>query len=72
MLERIDLDRIDAEARQVHLGRVLLTVLGAVFYVIGWVIGAAVTAFVWSYAAAKVGYQDARNPQTVRRRVGSA
>jgi uncharacterized membrane protein YciS (DUF1049 family) len=55
--ERIQLDDITAQARQVRFGRVLLTVLAAVFFAIGWAIGRVFLALVWCGVAVKVGWQ---------------
>jgi hypothetical protein len=62
LLDRVPRDRIEAEARQVRLGRALLTLLVGVFWLVGWLAGKATlgVAFVW--AATKVGYVEARKP----------
>jgi hypothetical protein len=75
LAERIDLDRVEAEAQRISIGRGLLTLIAGMFYVLGWlagkvVLGVAATV-TWSIAAAKIGWQDARRP-TRARRVGAA
>jgi len=64
VLERVPVDRITAEARDVQLARTLLTLVAGFFYVLGWLAGKAVGvvlgAVVWCFAAMKVGWQEAR------------
>jgi hypothetical protein len=62
VLEAVPLERIRAEAREVHLGRTLLTLLVGVFWLIGWLAGKATLAVGFAYASAKIGFQEARNP----------
>lgn len=65
LLDGAVVDRITVEARQIHFGRVLLTVFASLFFAVGWV--AAKTcqvlwlALAWMFAAVKVGWQEARN-----------
>jgi Pyruvate/2-oxoacid:ferredoxin oxidoreductase gamma subunit len=61
LLDRVPTERIEREARQVHLGRALLTVLVGLFWAVGWLAGKATLAVGFAYAAAKVGYLEARN-----------
>jgi hypothetical protein len=60
ILERVPLDRIEGEARQVHLGRAILTLLVGIFWALGWLAGKATLAVGFAYAAAKVGFTEAR------------
>ena len=60
LLDRVPVDRIQAEARQVHLGRALLTLLVGVFWLLGWLVGKATLAVGFAYAAAKIGFLEAR------------
>jgi hypothetical protein len=57
------IERISADAREVHLGRLLLTALAAVFYALGWAVAKLVigvwTAISWSLTALRLGWQDA-------------
>jgi len=63
LLHRVPVDRIQAEAREVHLGRILLTLLVGVFFLLGWLAGKATLAVGFSCAAAKVGFQEARGAE---------
>jgi hypothetical protein len=56
----VPLDRIEGEARQVHLGRMLLTLLVGLFWALGWLAGKATLAVGFACAAAKVGFTEAR------------
>lgn len=60
----IPLERISAEARQINLAKVLLTILLTVPYVLGWVARKTwlFLAFLWS--ATKLGWRDAGSPKT--------
>lgn len=60
VLDRVPVDEITEQARQVHLGRVVLTVLAAVLFSVGWLAGAVFMALAWSGTAVKVGWLDAR------------
>lgn len=64
VLERVPLDRISVEAREVHFGRAVLTVLAGLLFGIGWLAAktaAAVwLALAWSATAVKVGWTEAR------------
>lgn len=72
VLERVPVDRITAEARQIHPGRTLLTVIAGVLYGLGWLaaktLAVAWLAVAWSFAAVKVGWSDARRPAQGGRR----
>lgn len=75
VLERIDVERISAEARQIHPGRTLLVVAAAVLYAIGWLTGTLVVgawvALAWTFTAIRLGWQDAARAR-LRRPVGPA
>lgn len=64
LLERVPVERISAEARQVDVGHTVLTLLAAVLYGIGWlagkVLGTIWLAIAWSATAVKVGWTEAR------------
>lgn len=66
VLDQVPVDRITAEARQIQLGRAILTAIAAVLYLIGWVPSrvtqAVWMALAWSGTAVKVGWVDARRP----------
>lgn len=63
---RLPVEEINARAQQIEFGRTLLTILAAVFFAVGWLIGKTFTvvwlAVVWSAVAVKVGWQEARKP----------
>lgn len=61
----IPLDRISAEARQVDWIKVLLTVVAAPLYVVGWMAGKGFLALAWVGLCVKAGWQDARRSRTV-------
>lgn len=73
LLDRVPVDRISVEARDIHLGRTLLTIVALVLWGIGWVAGKALVvvwaAVAWSAAAVKVGWADARQPAGEHRAV---
>lgn len=66
VLDAVPLDRITAEARQVHFGRTVLTLLAAVLFGIGWtvakVFGVVWLTLAWTATAVKVGWVEARKP----------
>ena len=56
--------RISTEARDVHFGRTVLTILATLLFGLGWIAAKAVTltwlALAWSATAIKVGWQEGR------------
>lgn len=66
VLDRVPVDRITLEARQINLGRLLLTLIAGLLYGIGWTAAKTVKVLalvlVWCLAAVKVGWQEARQP----------
>ena len=64
MLDRVPLDEITAQARQVRFWRSVLTVIAAVLFGLGWLVarafGVAWLALAWSVTAVKVGWQEGR------------
>jgi hypothetical protein len=60
VLERVPVDRISLEARDVHAGRVLLTVFAALFFAVGWTVAKAWLTVAWCGVAVKVGWLEAR------------
>ena len=64
-------DRITDEARQIHPGRALLTVLAGLFFAMGWIAAktfmVAWLALAWTATAVKVGWQEGRKRQAPRR-----
>lgn len=65
ILDRVPVDRITNEAREIHFGRFLLTVIGGLFFALGWIVAKTFTvlwlAMTWSWTAIKVGWQEGRN-----------
>lgn len=68
VLDRVPLERISAEARQVQVGRLLLTLLAGLFYLIGWLVAKLLIGVVWCCVAVKVGYVEAGGPVRKARR----
>jgi hypothetical protein len=63
VLDRVPVDEITAQAREVRFGRTLLTVLAAVLYfVFGWLPGKIWLALCWCGVAIRTGWRDARRP----------
>lgn len=60
VLDRVPVDEITEQARQVHLGRVVLTVLAAVLFSVGWLAGALFMSLAWAGSAVRVGWRQAR------------
>jgi uncharacterized membrane protein YedE/YeeE len=64
LLERVPVDRISTEARQVRFSRVLLTVIAGLLFGLGWVVakasGLAWLCLAWSAVAVKVGFEAGR------------
>jgi hypothetical protein len=60
LLDRVPVDRIQAEAREVHFGRLLLTLLVGVFYALGWLAGKVSLGLAFCWAAVKIGWTEAR------------
>lgn len=74
LLERVPIDQINTEARDIEFGRTALKVIAAVLYGIGWVaaktVGYIWLGLCWAGVAVKVGWVEARKPKAVER--GSA
>jgi hypothetical protein len=68
VLDRVPLERITAETRQVQPGRLLLTLIAGFFYLIGWTAAKLLVGVVWCCVAVKVGYLEAGGP--VKRKAG--
>lgn len=56
-------ERVDSDARELRARRVLLTIITAVLFAVGWLIGAVFRAVwlvvAWAWAAAVVGFKVA-------------
>lgn len=57
-------DRVAAAAQTVKPLRLLLSLLAFPFYVLGWLVGLLVVAFMWVAAAVQVGFADVRRRDT--------
>lgn len=64
VLDRVPVQRISMEAREVRFGRTVLTVIAALFYAIGWLVAKLWLAVAWCGTAIKVGWQEARQPRS--------
>lgn len=53
-------DRVGVQAQQIRPLRAVLSVLAAPFYAVGFLVGLVVVVAVWVWAAAQVGFGDAR------------
>lgn len=64
LLDRVPVQRITAEAREVHFRRTMVTLLAGLFWLIGWSVGKAFTglwlAVAFVVLAVRVGWSDAR------------
>jgi hypothetical protein len=64
VLDRVPVDRITVEARQVEIGRTLLTVVAGLLFAVGWLAAKAVgviwLALAWSATAVRLGWSEAR------------
>jgi hypothetical protein len=63
-LDRVPVQRITTEAREVEFRRTALTVLAGLFWLVGWLaaktLGGIWLALAWSATAVRVGWSDAR------------
>lgn len=70
VVDRVPTAEIRVQAQQVHLGRALLTLLAGLLYAVGWLAGKTVTVgalvVLWSAAAVKVGWREARPREPAR------
>ncbi len=58
--QRVPVDQITRQARDVRIGRVLLTLLAALFFSTGWLAGRFFLGVAWCAVAVKVGWQAGR------------
>ena len=70
-LDRVPVDAITAQAREVHPGRAVLTVIAGVLFGVGWVtarvFSALWLAFTWSWVAVREGWESAHGPSRGKR-----
>jgi hypothetical protein len=62
VLDRVPIDRIQVEARDVQFARMLLKLLLGLFYAVGWVAGKVSVVVAVAWTAVKLGWVDARKP----------
>lgn len=55
-------DRVNVEAREVRVGRMILVGFAAVFFAVGWILAKMWLAVAWTIAAAKIGWFEAGGP----------
>lgn len=71
VLDRVPVDRITTQARDIQFRRVLLTLLAGLFFAVGWSVaklfGVLWLAVAWSVTAVKVGWQEGRKTTAARR-----
>lgn len=64
MLDRGTVERITAEAREIHFAQTMLMILATIFYGLGWitarVLGGVWLAITWSFAAMRLGWREGR------------
>ena len=76
LLERVPIDRIQAQAKPVDLGRVLATLVVGFFYLLGFVVRKVAlmlgVLLGWVIAAVVTGWQDAGKPAEERRHARAA
>jgi hypothetical protein len=65
VFQRVPVDEITVQARDVRFGRTVLTLVAAVLFSVGWiaskVLGGIWLALAWSATAVKVGWVEARS-----------
>jgi len=71
VLDRVPLDAITEQARQVRPGRALLTLVAGVLFGLGWVTSRVFAilwlACIWSWTAVRVGWEAEHGPSRGRR-----
>ena len=76
LLERVPVERIEAQARPVDLGRLLVVLVVGFFYLLGFAARKVVlvlgVTLGWVIAATRTGWQDAAVPAEERRRAEPA
>lgn len=70
LLDRVPTEEIRADAHQIHLGRLLLTLLVGIFWLIGFAAGKTSLGLRFAVAAMRRGWKDARGEPVGRPRGG--
>lgn len=64
ILDQVPVDKITAQAREIHFWRTVLSVIAGILFGIGWIVakafGLAWFALSWCSAAVKVGWTEGR------------
>jgi hypothetical protein len=71
LLDRVPVDAIRTEAHEIRWGRLLLTLLVGIFWLIGFVAGKVAVGLAYCWVAVKVGWKEAHGVE-VRPRARSA
>lgn len=62
------IERVDADARELRPHLVVLTIIAAVLFAIGWLVGIVLRGvwmlFAWAWAACKVGFKAGRGSES--------
>jgi hypothetical protein len=59
LLDRVPVDAIGEEAHRIRWGRILLTLIVGLFWLIGWLAGKAAVGLAFCWAATKIGWKEA-------------
>jgi hypothetical protein len=63
VLDRVPVETITAQARQVDVARVVLSLLALIPFLLGWTAGKAFVGLAWVALAVKAGWREARAPR---------
>jgi len=63
LLDRVPVDAISDEAQKVRWGRLLLTLLVGLFWLIGWAAGKVFLGLAFCGAAVKIGWREAHGAE---------
>jgi hypothetical protein len=70
VLQRVPVEQINREAREVHFWRTVLTFIAGLLYGVGWftarAFGLLWLALAWTAVAVKVGWVEGRKPRRAR------
>jgi hypothetical protein len=62
LADRVSLDEVNAQAREVRTGRALLSVVAALFFAVGWLAGRIIPLLMWCVFAVREGYRASHGP----------